>query len=154
MFPTKLNARLLKLDAAHISTVDKGLRLGCQLALRSSRFALTRQAFIALLADRCMCSVTLCANPSDSQIHHIMGGEVNFTRKRAASLARLGSSEPKCRKVLTMHRKGKTLEVSLACLTRPNYVQGTPRESNEGLTSSARSSAAYGYSLVWLYTKP
>ena len=53
-----------------------------------------------------------------------------------------------------MHRKGKTLEVSLACLTRPNYVQGTPRESNEGLTSSARSSAAYGYSLVWHCTSP
>ena len=51
-------------------------------------------------------------------------------------------------------QKRKTLEVSLACLTRPNYVQGTPRESIEGLTSSARSSAAYGYSLVWHYTKP
>ena len=77
-----------------------------------------------------------------------------YHTKAAASLARLGSSEPKFRKTLTMHRKGKTLEVSLACLTRPNYVQGTPRESIEGLTSSARSSAAYGYSLVWLYTKP
>ena len=48
-----------------------------------------------------------------------------FTRKRAASLARLGSSEPKFRKVLTMPMHGKgALEVSLACLTRPNYVQG------------------------------
>ena len=75
-----------------------------------------------------------------------------ITRKRAESLARLGSSEPEFRLVFTMHGKG-TLEVSLACLHGRTMCR-EHREKKKGLTRSARSSAAYGYSLVWHCTKP